>query len=139
LLMGRVCGVDRCSSIAIAEGVNWGISENVQVMSLSLGGEFVTPAEAEAFNMAEKANVVVVAASGNESVASVGYPAALPSVLAIGAVDEAQTRADFSNYGPELALVAPGVNVLSSLPRGMGRRSTVTVNGQTVASMQFDG
>ena len=41
------------------------------------------------------------------------YPAAYPQVIAVGAVDKAATRATFSQYGPNLDLVAPGVGVLA--------------------------
>jgi subtilisin family serine protease len=139
LMMGRVCATEGCSSVAIVQGVNWGIDQQVQVMSLSLSGPFATPAEQDAFARAEQANVVVVAASGNESKATVGFPAALPSVLAVGAVDSAGSRAPFSNYGPELGVVAPGVNVYSSVPRGTGRATSVTYKGNQISSLQFRG
>lgn len=139
LAMGRVCGTEACSSIAIVEGVNWGIDLGVQVISLSISGPAATDMEKTAFQRAEQANIVVVAASGNESKAAVGFPAALPSVLAIGAVDRTGTRASFSNYGPELALVAPGVEVYSSVPRGTGRDSLVTYQGAKLKSLQLKG
>jgi subtilisin family serine protease len=139
LMMGRVCATEGCSSIAIVQGVNWGIDQQVQVMSLSLSGPQATMAEQDAFNRAEQANIVVVAASGNESKASVGFPAALPTVFAVGAVDSASNRAPFSNYGPELGIVAPGVDVYSSVPRGTGRASTVTYRGSKITSLQFRG
>ena len=37
-------------------------------------------------------------------------------------------RAEFSQYGPGLGVVAPGVNVVSSVPRGAGRASNVMVD-----------
>lgn len=139
LMMGRVCADEGCSSIAIVQGVNWGIDQHVQVMSLSLSGPGATAAEQDAFGRAEQANIVVVAASGNESKATVGFPAALPSVLAVGAVDSTKTRASFSNYGPELGVVAPGVNVYSSVPRGTGREAQVEYKGDKLDCMMFRG
>jgi subtilisin family serine protease len=50
-------------------------------------------------------------------------------VLAVGAVDAQEHRAGFSNGGDELSLVAPGVDVLSTFPRGMGAFSEVEVGG----------
>ena len=85
--------------------------------------------------MAEDSGVVVVAASGNDGVAQVGYPAALETVIAVGAVNSSITRAKFSQYGPELDICAPGVEVLSTLPVGSGRASKITVtdaSGKTV-------
>ena len=64
----------------------------------------------------------MIAASGNASTATkaapVSFPAAYPSVLAVGATTFDGQLASFSGQGPELDLVAPGVGVLSTLPLG---------------------
>lgn len=143
LLMGRVCSEEGCSNVAIASGINWGITQKVDVISMSLGGAWSTPAERDAVSKADKAGITVVAASGNDGTNKVSYPAALPSVIAVGAVDNTSKKADFSQYGPELAVVAPGVDVVSSVPQGTGRDSSVTLTvGQKTAvvpSATFQG
>ncbi|MFP5520403.1 MAG: S8 family serine peptidase [Bdellovibrionia bacterium] len=140
---GRVCSNEGCSNVAIAKAINWGISENVDVISMSLGGMWSTPAERMAVSAADKAGIAVVAASGNNGSNKVSYPAALPTVVAVGAIDSDLKRADFSQYGPELAVVAPGVAVNSSVPVGAGRESEVKIimNGrsQVVSSTTFMG
>ena len=99
--------------------------------------------EAVALKAAEAAGVFIAAASGNDGVSKVGYPAAEPTVTAVGAVDEQMVKAVFSNWGPELAVVAPGVDVFSSVPRGSGRAAEVQVDlGKglgTVAALPFTG
>lgn len=143
ILAGRVCNTQSCSNIAISSGINWGIEQKVDVISMSLGGDQITEAEKAAVKKAEAAGVVVVAASGNSSKASVSYPAALPSVVAVGAIDIKKNKAGFSQWGPELDIVAPGVDVVSSVPVGSGRDSKVSVNfgnGETVInSVTFEG
>jgi cell wall-associated protease len=57
--------------------------------------------------------VTIIASSGNTSSAAVTFPANLPHVIAVGAVDENNDRASYSNYGDDLDLVAPGNNVFS--------------------------
>jgi serine protease len=52
--------------------------------------------------------VLVVGAAGNEGLASVGYPAKSPNVLAVGATTEFGCVASFSNHSRDLDLVAPG-------------------------------
>lgn len=132
ILMGRVCAANGCSTAAIVMGIDWGVQENVQVISMSLGGPLATPSQQRAVDRAEKANVVVVAATGNDGVRRVSYPAAFPSVIAVGAVgrtpDGNLKRADFSQYGPGLDITAPGVEVVSSVPVGFGRVSSVMVD-----------
>ncbi len=143
ILAGRVCSENGCSNISIAQGINWGIEEKVDVISMSLGGAWSTPAERTAVAAADRAGITVVAASGNDGTNKVSYPAALPTVIAVGAVDVNLNKAEFSQYGPELAVVAPGVAVLSAVPQGTGREPSVEVsNGQKkvkVASTTFQG
>lgn len=143
ILMGRVCSEGGCSNIAIARGINWGVEQKVDIISMSLGGAWSTPAERTAITEADKAGVTVVAASGNDGSSRVSYPAALPTVIAVGAVDSTLAKATFSQYGPELAIVAPGVAVASSVPQGSGRASDVkvTIDGveKSVKSSTFTG
>lgn len=125
LLVAKVCNPSGCATAGIVQGVDWGISEKVDVMNLSLGGPFLSPTGQKAYERAEKAGVVVVAASGNGGNASVSYPAAISTVIAVGALNPDLTKAPFSQWGPELDVMAPGVNVLSSVPQGTGREGLV--------------
>ncbi len=143
LLMGRVCSTLGCSSAAIVQGINWGMTQKVDVVSMSLGGAWATPAERDAVAKADSSGINIVAASGNDGSNKVSYPAALPTAIAVGAVNEALVKADFSQYGPELSVVAPGVDVLSSVPRGTGRDADTSINDGTsdakVKSTSFQG
>lgn len=151
LLMGRVCGEQGCSNIGVVQGINWAIQEKVDVISMSLGGPVGSGAEKQAVAKAEKAGVVVVAASGNGAGApnyspdrndpkcggsgnpfepntcGVSFPAAFPTVVAVGALNASLEKTDFSQWGPELDVTAPGAAVVSSIPRGSGRESKVEV------------
>lgn len=143
-LAGRVCAEDGCSNFAIAEGIDWGVAQKVDVISMSLGGAWATPAERIAIEKANAAGVTIVAASGNDGTNSVSYPAALPECIAVGAIDSQLKKAPFSQFGPELAVVAPGVDVVSSVPLGKGRASNVAVKLgeealQAVKSTTFQG
>lgn len=64
-------------------------------------------------------DAVLCAAAGNDT-STVGYPAALSprydNILAVGATDATDNVASFSNRGPEINVVAPGVGILSTLP-----------------------
>lgn len=136
ILMGRVCSEAGCPNTAIARGVSWGLTEKVDIISMSLGGMWSTPAERDAIAKADAAGIIVIAASGNDGTNRVSYPAALPTVLAVGATDIHNQKAAFSQYGPELAIVAPGVDVKSSVPVGTGREADVRIAvgaGQFVA------
>lgn len=96
-----------CPSLAVADGIDHARSGGAKVINLSLGGEFPSEAERQAVQRAAGANIVIVASSGNDD-GPVGYPAAFPQVIAVGAVNGRRQRAFYSNFGPELDLVAPG-------------------------------
>ncbi|PQB05232.1 S8/S53 family peptidase [Aureitalea marina] len=59
--------------------------------------------------------VIIVNASGNNgSTNSVGFPGNLENVWAIGATNQNDFRAGFSNHGPQLFISAPGVSIWST-------------------------
>ena len=91
-----------------AIGGNW-------IVNLSLGSTQSSTAQKTAFQNGSDAGVIFFAASGNSynGVDGLSFPAAYPSVIAVGAIDSTQTIADFSQRGPGLKVVAPGVDVLS--------------------------
>lgn len=96
-----------------------GLDSNIKVINLSIGGTDSSQAEAAVFAELTEDGVVVVAAMGNEFEEGnpKEFPAAYKGVLAVGAVDEVGRRASFSCTGAHIGLVAPGVNILSTVPR----------------------
>lgn len=93
-------------------------THGVQVLNLSIGSRVFTKTEEILIRRLIESNCVVVAAMGNEHEQGnpVEYPAAHTNVVAVGAVNEANRRAAFSNTGAHISLVAPGTNILSLLP-----------------------
>jgi subtilisin family serine protease len=68
---------------------------------------------------ATDANVVVVFAAGNSNRntdVTPEYPGVYPQVIAAAAIDQDGLRAGFSNFGSNVDVCAPGVNIYSSLP-----------------------
>jgi subtilisin family serine protease len=95
------------------------LDSDVRVINLSIGGTAVSQTEAVVFQELADAGVVVVAAMGNDYLRGnpKEYPGGYPGVLAVGAIDAADRRAKFSGTGSHIGLVAPGVNILSTVPR----------------------
>jgi subtilisin family serine protease len=123
------------SSESVLSGLEWVIEKKREIggrwiANLSLGDEASSPAEHQAFRNAVNEGIIVIAASGNystaEAVSPVAYPAAYPEVVAVGATDLSGVIATFSCQGPELDVTAPGVSILSTVPRGGGFLSFVT-------------
>lgn len=91
----------------IADGIYFAVDNGADVINLSLGGPASTTAE-NAVQYAYNNGVVVVAATGNDNSSVIGYPAAYPEVIAVGAVRYDKTRSYYSNYGTGMELMAPG-------------------------------
>ncbi len=121
IIMGKVCAPRGCFYSDIAAGIEWAVAEGADVISISIGGSPIGGDNCDGDFIADKANwavdngVVVVVSSGNDySSTGVSSPACGSKVIAVGAVDQSDTVADFSNSGPALDIVAPGVGVLST-------------------------
>jgi len=101
----------------VAEGIDYAVNfsqdgrKPVKVINLSLGGEQSDRTLSDAINRALAAGITVVAASGNDGVGTVSFPASLDKVIAVGAVEGRKLRAAYSNWGSTLDLVAPGGDV----------------------------
>jgi serine protease len=106
-----------------------------------LGGGAFSRTENRFYLWVRSKGVLVVAAAGNDSTNTVSYPAAYPSNISVGAVDRNNMHADFSNTGKGLMVSAPGVDVLSSVPRGQGTEASVTAGANTYSAfgMEFAG
>jgi serine protease len=89
-------------------GYREGGTNPVRVINLSLGFSESIETVRRAVDRATQAGILVVAAAGNDGTLGVSYPAAYDNVLAVGAVDGRKQRARYSNFGPELDVVAPG-------------------------------
>ncbi|MDP5273110.1 S8 family peptidase [Chengkuizengella axinellae] len=106
------------STYAVAQGVIWATDNGAKVINMSLGNYAETQFLHDAIKYAYDKDVVLIAATGNDNTDQPGYPAAYPEVLAVSATDESSNKADFSNYGDYLDVMAPGVNIASTYPDG---------------------
>jgi serine protease len=111
-------------------GIEWAIDNGMDVINMSFGLVVPVPSQAEeaAMNAAYEAGIVLVAASGNNSSPTVGFPAAYEAVIAVGATDDQDNLATFSQWGTEQELTAPGVNNLSSYLKGQGQETSLFVD-----------
>lgn len=143
LLMARVCDETGCSSADMIAGIEWGIAQKVQVLNMSFGDENQTKLEKEAVAKAEAAGVMVIAATGNDGVGQIYYPANYQTSYAVGAVDREGKIAEFSNYGKGLNIMAPGTDILSSVPVGSkcgnGKADYCLYEGTSMASPHVAG
>ncbi len=107
--------LDPYSASGYYRAIRHATDNSVQVLNLSLGGGHDRTEEL-LIRRALRHGVIVVAAMGNEGSSLPSYPAAIKNVISVGATNETDGLANFSNTGRHINLVAPGVNILSTVP-----------------------
>lgn len=122
----------------VVAGIEWAIRNNIDILNMSLGGSQGSKTLQSAIDNAYNEGMLLVAAAGNSGYdrkGTIGYPAKYDSVIAVGAVDQQNNRASFSSVGRELELMAPGVNIHSTVSGG----GYDSYNGTSVATPHVSG
>jgi subtilisin family serine protease len=87
-------------------------------VNLSLGSYYASSFEIEMIAYALENKVLVVAAMGNDGKKTVEYPAAYTGVVAVGATDGSDEKAEFSTTGAWMSVCAPGFDIISTYSDG---------------------
>ncbi len=115
----KISHTDGKSTVSdLIRAMDYAISQNVDVINLSLGGAGSSRLENEAMQRAIQAGIPVVAAAGNDALLGnpINYPASYNNVLSISAVDRYNNRARFSSYNKYVDLTAPGEDIYTIAP-----------------------
>ncbi len=95
------------------DGVTYAIVNNADIISMSWGGYSYSITYQNIFNNAYAQGIVCVAAAANNNISTPAYPASYNHVISVAASDQNDIKAWFSNYGPTVDVVAPGVDIYS--------------------------
>ncbi|MBA4178367.1 MAG: peptidase S8 [Leptothrix sp. (in: Bacteria)] len=109
------------------------------VISMSLGGSASSRTEQTKFQQLLDANILSIAAAGNDGNNRTSYPAGYASVVSVAAVDINNAKADFSQYNKDVEISGPGVGVLSTVPNGKGLLASLDVGGRVVEAFPMEG
>jgi cyanobactin maturation PatA/PatG family protease len=135
-------GLAPCSQIDLARAITQAVEQGANVINIS-GGQLVASPEsdrllANAVRLCQENNVLIVAAAGNDGCDCLHVPAALESVLAVGAMDAQGNPIGFSNWGDAYqsqGILALGENILGAIPGG----ETVAKTGTSFATPIVSG
>jgi cyanobactin maturation PatA/PatG family protease len=127
----------KLSQLDLARAIEQAAENGAQIISIS-GGALTDIGEAEdwlqrAVKTCADRNILIVAAAGNDGCECLNVPAALPSVLAVGATNARGQPLDFSNWGETYqnqGILAPGENILGAKPGG----GTLQLSGTSFAT-----
>jgi subtilisin family serine protease len=148
----RVLDEDGMGSMSnLDAGIRWAVDNGADVINLSLESAVPLPGEVmatgpdDAVNYAWERGVPVVAAAGNGTAATgtpfTDYRPSTP-VLLVGATDQRDRRAAFSDAGRRDMVLAPGVDIISSHCRPCGRDAEhgyATASGTSLAAPHAAG
>ena len=110
--------IDEMGTHSIAQGVNYLLSKNVDVISMSIGGsKNASLQEFRAFKKAEKRNIPIIVAAGNEGeiINSNEYPYNynVKNILVVGSSNSKDKISSFSNIGGKVDIYALGEKIPS--------------------------
>ena len=103
------------TTFSICQSIYWAIDHNADVINMSFSLYSNFPVIDDAIEDAFQAGIVMVAAAGNDGEAVSSYPAGHDGVISVAALDSLEQLADFSNYGDNVDICAPGVYNYSAL------------------------
>lgn len=132
----------KLSQLDLARAIEQTAENGAKVINVS-GGALTDMGEAEdwlirAVEMCRDKNILIVAAAGNDGCDCLNVPAALPAVLAVGAMDARGHPLDFSNWGETYqsqGILAPGENILGAKPGG----GTIQLSGTSFSAPIISG
>lgn len=114
-------GTAQLSTAALARGIEYAVMNKADVINMSWGGFAPSATIRTALSVAHDSGIVLVAAAGNYGTIAYGswylYPASYPNVIGVGATDQNDRKANFSQYNDSIDVMAPGVSIYSTLAK----------------------
>ncbi len=132
----------RLSQLDLARAIEQAVNAGANIINIS-AGQLTDEGEADTWleksvQLCQENNVLLIAATGNDGCECLHVPASLPTVLAVGAMDDQGKPTNFSNWGGEYqnqGILAPGANILGAKPGG----GTTRLNGTSFATPIVSG
>ena len=123
----------RVAQLDLGRAIEQAVNAGARIINIS-GGQLTDYGEAEewlnrAVRLCADNNVLLIAATGNDGCECLHVPAALPTVLAVGAMGEKGEPLNYSNWGQAYrnqGILAPGENIQGAKPGGGTRESNGT-------------
>ncbi len=118
ILPVRVLGSNnRGSNLVISLGVHYAAEQGAEIINMSLGGAKNQVVDNAVRYAVHKGCTVVVAAGNDSSNTENVSPAHMEECITVAAINDQLEKADFSNWGESVDFAAPGVDILSCVPR----------------------
>lgn len=116
-------------------GIIYAAQQGADVINCSWGSSSYSQAEQDVINAVTDMGSLVIAAAGNETAGHMDYPAGYDNVVAVGAIDENNVLASYSNFGYHLDVLATGNDIRST----SYNNSLVSLSGTSMATPVVSG
>ena len=102
----------------LGQAIVMAVLDGADVINMSVISCEPSQNEQDAVDYAWNNGLILVGSAGNDGEEAVIYPAAYDHVISVAASTESDGLASFSNYGPDVDIAAPGVQILSTVMAG---------------------
>lgn len=98
----------------ILPAFDWAIENGIDVINMSFGSEYDSIEFHQKIIQCRNAGIYLIAAAGNESSATICYPARYPECVAVASIDDNNQLSSFTNISSEVDVVAYGEKIKSA-------------------------
>lgn len=125
-------------NVVAPTAIRYAVDAGAKVINMSVAVDQGSPQLAAAVRYANEKGSLVFAGTGNDGLKREMYPASTPGVVAVGALGKDLKRAKFSQYGPQVDVAAPGVDILqacrdNAICKGEGTSAATAIASATAA------
>jgi hypothetical protein len=131
-----------CSQVDLARAIDLAVQHRACIINISAGqlqaSEVMHPLLDAAVRNCKQSGVMIIAAVGNDGSECIHVPAAAPSVLAVGAMNQDGNPLEWSNWGPHYkrqGILAPGSGISCAGPE----QSVIVSSGTSLATALVSG
>ncbi|MXV14602.1 S8 family serine peptidase [Hufsiella ginkgonis] len=110
------CGADNNGSSIYRgyDGIKYAADHGAKIINCSWGGPGGGSYGLDIINYALAKDCLIIAAAGNDNTTTPDYPSAYPGVFAVANTTNTDVKSGSSNYGPHVALSAPGTSIFNT-------------------------
>ncbi|MFQ5753037.1 MAG: S8 family peptidase, partial [bacterium] len=120
----------------VASAIVYAVENGARIINMSFGDEVASPLLQDVMQYAAGQNCVLVASAGNSNTDKIHFPSGFAETISVGATNQNDVLAGFSNYGSSVDVVAPGVNILTTQPGNQyGKFSGTSASAPLVSAL----
>lgn len=123
----------------LMQGIIYAVDQGARVISITSGGGFDHTALHDAIQYAREKGVLVAVSAGNRGNAEPFYPGSYEESFTVAGTDSNDTQYTMSNYGQQIDIAAPGVNIYSTFWRADEGSSYAYMTGTSMAAPHVAG